>query len=485
MTAMTEPPYAAGTRDTRTPLLVGRTREQALLRERLTAALRGRGSLVLIGGEAGIGKTALAEALGSETKARDTLALVGRCYDLSETPPYGPWIEIFERLPATTNSPPFPAPIVQRDAAAIAVSQAALFAQVRDLLVALVRRQPLVVILDDLHWADLASLELLRFLARQLAGLPLLLVATYRSDELGRRHPLYLLLPALVREAEATRLDLRRLEEGGTRMLVRGRYRLSPADEARLVAHLQERAEGNPFFLGELLRALEEEGVLRPLDEGWTVGELSQVRLPTLLRQVIDGRLARLGEGAQRLLAIAAVIGQEVPLPLWATVAAVDEETLLEVVQRAVEAHLLEEAPDGARVWFVHALIRQALYEGLLPELLPSRRRVWHRRVGEALAATPARDREGEHPGPVPDPDAVAYHFRQAGDARRGVADSGRGAGTAGLRLDDGGRTLRGGAGDLGRVWKSAGPVLTGAPGSSTASRGCAATPTHGGGSPA
>ena len=122
-----------------------------------------------------------------------------------------------------------------------------------------------------------------------------------------------------------------------------------------------------------------------------------------LLRQVIEGRLARLGEEAQRTLAIAAVLGQEVPLALWATVTGTGEEALAEVVERGVEARVLEEASDGGGVRFAHALLREALYEGTA---LP-RRRAWHRRAGEALAALPS-----------PDPDAVAHHFRQAGDPR-------------------------------------------------------------------
>jgi len=222
-----------------------------------------------------------------------------------------------------------------------------------------------------------------------------------------RTHPLYTLLPALVREAHAGRLDLRRLDDEAVWTLVRARYVLPEQVSGRLVAYLHERAEGNPFFIGELLRALEEEAILRRSDNGWQMGDVAHVRLPTLLKQVIDARLMRLGEEAQQLLAIAAVIGQEVPLSLWATVARVSEKTLLDVVQRAVEAHVLAERDDGVQVRFVHALIRQALYDGLLPTLLPSRRRGWHRRVGEAQMAES-----------YPDPDAVAYHFRQAGDTR-------------------------------------------------------------------
>src|SRR5438093_8863689 len=118
------------------PPLVGRERERALLAAHLAAALDGRGSLVLIGGEAGIGKTALAEALGEEAAAAGALVLVGRCYDLTETPPYGPWVELLARVPASPARPPLPA-IVAAEGAAQVASQAALFAQVRDFLAGL------------------------------------------------------------------------------------------------------------------------------------------------------------------------------------------------------------------------------------------------------------------------------------------------------------------------------------------------------------
>ncbi len=164
---------------TATPVpLVGRDRELATLREHLAAALAGRGNLVLVGGEAGIGKTALAEALCAGAAERGALVLVGRCYDLAETPPYGPWAEAFEQVPAEQDRESLPAPLGEGEATA---SQAALFARVRDYLAGLSAQRPLVLLLDDLHWADPASLDLLRFVARHLAALPVFLVVTYRA----------------------------------------------------------------------------------------------------------------------------------------------------------------------------------------------------------------------------------------------------------------------------------------------------------------
>jgi DNA-binding CsgD family transcriptional regulator len=282
-----------------------------------------------------------------------------------------------------------------------ATSQAALFAAAREYLAGLATPRPVILLLDDLHWADPASLDLLRVLARDLAALPLLLVATYRSDELTRRHPLYQLLPLLVREAHAARLDLHALDDAGMRGLVE-HYALPPADAGRLVAYLRERAEGNPFYAGELLRALEEASALRrERDAGWMLGDLAGAGVPPLLRQVIDTRVDRLGDAVHALLAVGAVIGQEVPLGLWAATAGADEEALLDAAERAAEARLVASSAAGLR--FAHALIREALYESVLP----LRRRAIHRRAAEALAAMPD-----------PDPDAVAHHFRQAGDDR-------------------------------------------------------------------
>ncbi len=264
-------------------------------------------------------------------------------------------------------------------------------------------RQPLVVLLDDLHWADPASLDLVRFIARALSSRPLLLIGTYRTNEITDRHPLYTLLPVLIRESNADRLDLQPLPEGAVRALVTARYHLREPDTTRLVTYLQERAEGNPFFLHELLHTLEEEAALNAGEGRWTLDERLPMHVPMLVRQVIGRRLAHLGDDAQHLLGIAAVIGQEVPLALWAIVAAVDEEALLAAIEQATEARLLESAPDGTTARFTHALIRQTLYENLLPP----RRRIVHRQIAEQLEMTP-----------LPDPDAVAYHFRRAGDTR-------------------------------------------------------------------
>ncbi len=387
------------------PPLVGREREQAMLKEHLDRMLAGKGGTVLVGGEAGIGKTTLVEDLGIQAEERGAIVLWGHAYDLSVTPPYGPWLEIFRQYLSVADAslPPVSPFVGNAEELARIGSRDVIFAAMTEYFVALAAQRPALLVLDDLHWADQVSLDFFRVLARQVLEHRLLIVATYRSDELTRRHPLNTLLPLLVREAGADRVDVRPFDQIGHRALIESRYELTGPDEARLERYLEERAEGNPLYAGELLRTLEDEGVLTWEDERWVLGDLEQASVPPLLRQVIEGRVARLDEASQRLLDVAAVIGQTVTLSIWARVGEVDENNLLELAERAEEARMLEGTGNGDGVRFQHALIREALYESL-PSL---RRRRLHRQVAEVLVENPGADS-----------DAVAYHFERAGDER-------------------------------------------------------------------
>ena len=383
------------------PLLVGRTREQIFLREELTAAMNGRGGLVLLGGEAGIGKTTLTRELASEAERSGDIVLTGHCYDLTNTPPYGPWLNLVAAYQPEEEPPPNSFAGGQLEGTI--TDQGALFAEMQAFLASLAARHTVLVVLEDVHWSDPSSLELLRYLAARIASLRLLLVVTYRVDELTRHHPFYQQLPALVREAGGLRLDLHPLDPDDIRELVAAQVSLVAPDEARLVHYLEVHAEGNPFYTTELLRTLQEANLLRAIGGEWMLAELDRVVMPPLLRQIMDGRVGRLGEATRKSLAIAAVIGQEVPLDLWREVGELDDESLLAVVERAIEGHLMESEGDGRHARFVHALTREALYEGVAAP----RRRIWHRLAAEALAARPNAD-----------PDAIAYHYQQAGDPR-------------------------------------------------------------------
>ncbi|MGA7670830.1 MAG: BREX system ATP-binding domain-containing protein, partial [Nitrolancea sp.] len=385
------------------PLLVGREREQATLRRALDDMLAGHGSLVLVSGEAGIGKTTLVEWLANEAEGAGCLVLRGGCYDLSVTPPYGPWAEALASYSPRDLLPPLPSFVGDLEALSVLGSQERLFAETRDFFHAVAREQPLVLILEDLHWADQSSLDFLRVLDRRLNDHRILIGVTYRSEEMDRHHPLYSLLPMLIRETRSERVEVRPLDDSAHRALIQQRYVLSKSDQERLETYLRERGEGNPLYALELLRSLEGLGALAPQSKGWVLRDLTTMRLPTLLQQLIDSRLARLGQETRTLLQVAAIIGQEVPFDLWQQVSGASDEAQITAIEQGQTAQLLEEVGAAGKYRFRHALFRETLYD----EVILIRRRFWHRAVADVLVTQPN-----------PDPDIVAYHLQKAVDHR-------------------------------------------------------------------
>lgn len=383
--------------------LYGRDSELDTLRRCLGEALRGGGRLALVAGEAGIGKTTLVARIAQEAQEQGALVLSGQCYDLTTTPPYGPWVEILRGYVTGRGLPELPDALTSPSLLDSISGQDALFAELSAFLLAVAETSPLVLLLEDQHWADADSLEFLRSLARQLPKRRVLLLVTYRDNELTPGYPLYRYLPALVREAPVERVMLRRLGAEAVHLLTADRFHLPEQQQAALVAYLQRYAEGNPFFTDELLRALAHDSVLQHVDGGWVLGDPFPAQLPTIVKQVIHARVAELDDDAQRMLQIAAVIGVEVPLRLWTVVSDERDELLDRAVEQALTAQLMEETPDRAGLQFTHALVRETLYAALV---LP-RRRTWHRRIAEALVNEPNAE-----------PITVAHHFLAADDAR-------------------------------------------------------------------
>jgi len=386
------------------PPIVGRSAEQTLLHEQLASAGSAQGAFILIGGEAGVGKTSLVRDLAFSASARGFHVLFGNAYDLTATAPYGLWLDLAARYEqAQDANPPVPVPTVltHHDLPGF-TSQADLITQLQTFLSDIIVETPVLLVLEDAHWADTASLDLLRLVASRLEGQRLLIVATYCLDELTRQNPFYRQLPSLVRESDGLRLDLKPLLHRDIAELVELSYGLSEPEQTRLVDYLDRFAEGNPLLTVELLRTLEQ-NELNETDSGWTLGALERVVLPSLVKQLTDVRIDRMGNDSRDPLAVAAVIGHEVPLDIWSTVTAIDPPTLYVLVENASGMHLLTPDTDGSSIRFVHALTRAALYDGILPP----RRRLIHRQVADALIG------RGQ-----PDPDAVAYHLQQAGDPR-------------------------------------------------------------------
>ena len=397
-------PDGGGKQDVRPQIaLFGREREFATLRRAYDDACGGDGRLVLISGEAGIGKTSLVRALSEVASDEDAHVHASACYDLSVTPPYRVWIDIFSTIGRQINLPPLPAS-PDEPPPEWASSQDALFSEAIEILSEAAREHPRLLILEDLHWTDSASLEFLRYAARQVRGLPVLIVVTYRDTEIDRQHPFHLHLPALIRESDATRISLRPLDDAGIASLLQQRYQLPTGEQNRLLNYLQQRTEGNPFFIEEILRTLEESGVIIDRDDDqWSLGDLRQTPVPALVQQVIDRRLEQAEPSGRRLLAIAAAIDQEFSIDIWRQVAGATDEDLTKTIRDAVRLNILEETGRGGTMQFTHALVREALYFELpLPERL-----LLHREIARALQEVASTD-----------PDAVAYHYQQAQDDR-------------------------------------------------------------------
>jgi len=272
----------------------------------------------------------------------------------------------------------------------------------------------LVLLLDDLHWADRSSLLVLQFLAREIADTPVLVVGTYRDVEVSREHPLAHVLPRLRRERTVDRILLRGLDEGEVRaLLVRLRGDDVPEGFARSISR---ETAGNPFFIKEILRHLLDEGVAHREGDRWVGrGGTDEIELPESVREVIGRRLARLGDACGRLLKLASVVGSEFGLDVLQRVGDLEEEHLFEVVGEAIAARVVDEVPRAiGRYRFSHTLVRETLYG----ELRTLERVRLHRRIAEVLERLYARS-------PEPHLAELAHHFLEGlpgGDVDKAVA---------------------------------------------------------------
>jgi DNA-binding CsgD family transcriptional regulator/tetratricopeptide (TPR) repeat protein len=383
--------------------IIGREHELNQLNSALEEVAESQGRLVLISGEAGIGKTTLTGAFTDEAVKQGALVFDGYCYDLSTTPPYGLWNDLADRSSHAIDFKLVPEFDQHTSQINDISSPNVVFEHVRNALISLASDSTAIIVLEDLHWADPASLELLRYLARQFDRLPLLIIATYRDSELTRDHPLFRLIPLLVRESPATRIELTALDQEHLCQLVRSRWSLAPDDERRLTDHLMEYAEGNPFFTVELLRTLEQNGHLVKSGRHWELRDLTTVPVPPLVEQAIETRLSWLDDSTRHYLEIASVIGHKLDLDILQNVAGIADDELIPVLDQLFATNVLDQSGESTSVQFDHALTRETLYRSILPP----RARIWHRLTAEALIAVQ-----------YDSPDEIAYHLEKSGDHR-------------------------------------------------------------------
>jgi DNA-binding CsgD family transcriptional regulator len=408
---------------------VGRARELAALTTDLDAAVSGRGRVVLVAGEPGIGKTRLAEELAPRATARGAAVLWGRCWEGAGAPAFWPWVQIVRRyvqvqagdptslrhdlgfgaaeiaqlVPAVHDCvPDLPTPPPLEPEAA----RFRLFDSLAGFLRTAAARRPLLLVLDDLHWADASSLALLRFVSRELEGAGPLVVGSYRHTEVVQGHPL------LAAVADLTRGPHRWLLLGGLGQrdvasfvaLVAG-----AEPSAELAAEVYRQTDGNPFFVTEMVRLLASQGRLDPAERGAAV---LGGGLPEGIRAVVGERLGRLSDDCRRILEAAAVVGRDFELRVLQPASGLDAERLLVLLEEAEAARVAGAVPDGLGRWrFAHALVREVLYESLLA----ARRVRLHGLVGEALEAVYADD-------PGPHLAELAHHLVEAAPGSEKVA---------------------------------------------------------------
>jgi DNA-binding CsgD family transcriptional regulator len=370
------------------PRFVDRRKELLAIEAALARTRGGCGSVVFVGGEAGIGKSRLISELAGGAERQGMTVVVGECLPLGEGElPYAPIVGALRSLVAQQGAPELGARLgsVREEPAALMPelpssrggvasplsgqgSQARWFEQLLALLASAARARPLVLVVEDFQWADRSTCDFFSFFIRAARREPIALIITYRSDELRRGHPLRHCMLELERTGRAIRIELGPFTRAEVREQVAAILDESP--RAALVDRLLERSEGNPFFTEELLASSLEPG--EPL--------------PDSLRDTLLARVEARSTVVRDMLRIAAVTGRTVDHALLAAVAELSEDDLTGALRDAVESYLL--APDCATVGysFRHALLREAIYS----DLLPGERRNLHLRLAQTLAAQPA-----------------------------------------------------------------------------------------------
>jgi len=382
------------------PLFIGRHPELLTLTDAVAQAADGQAGVFLIGGDAGIGKTRLVTEVADRARQAGTLVLEGGCVALGDGGglPFAPIVEALRRLPAILASAPTRRLGQVEDLRSPATAelgrlipelgsshadqgafdrpewvQARIFEGLLSLLRSLGERAPVLLILEDLHWADGSTRDVTSFLARNARSERLLVIGTYRTDELNRRHPLRPWLAEMERLPRVERVELARF--GRSELEAQVASILEHAPPATLIETVERRTEGNPFFVEELLAS----GADEP-GHG----------LPQTLRDVLLTRVTALSNEAQRLLGVASVAGRAVDSELLATVAGTPEAELEEAVRDSLAAQILVSDPASptGTYRFRHALLAEAVYD----DLLPSERRRLHAAYAAALEARPTPD---------------------------------------------------------------------------------------------
>ncbi|HEV8174006.1 MAG TPA: AAA family ATPase [Actinoplanes sp.] len=396
-------------------VLVGRVADLAALRDALKRTRSAEPSTVLVGGEAGVGKTRLVEEFCRSAAAEGAHVLTGQCLELGEEGlPFAPFASALRKLVNAEGLAVLDGrerdfarllPELGLPAEAGDVRRGYLFELVAALFARLSEQQPLVLVLEDLHWADASTRDLIGFLVRS-ARLPhVLLIATYRTDELQRGHPLRPFLAELDRVRGVHRLELDRLDRDGTAEMLAQLLGAEP--DPKTVDTVSDRTQGNPFFIEQFAMS----------------GDPAGGDIPQSLRDLLLSRVDQLPESAQRVLRMASVGGTRFGHELLSRVAGMGEADLESALRAIVAAQLVVVDPDGGYE-FRHALVREAVHD----DLLPGEHARLHGRYAQAVEAEPNLVAMGRAPA------EIAHHWHAAHDHPRALVAAKRAADAAGRR---------------------------------------------------
>jgi tetratricopeptide (TPR) repeat protein/transcriptional regulator with XRE-family HTH domain len=386
--------------------VVGREVERAHLQTAVDAVAQGEGRLILLAGETGAGKTRLLQEATVTALERGVLVAAGRCYEPEQTVPYYPFLDVVATLwgiaPADLRADaaerwPYLGVLLPERLAVPSVSagpaqdtQQRVFRAVTGFLEMMAESASILLLLDDLHWADGTSLTLLRHIATHTRSCRLLLLGTYRDAEVGRHHPLEGALLDLGREGLVDTIPVRRLPEVGTAALI-GVFLDEEEVSPGFAALVHSRTEGNPYFIAQVVRDLVESGDIVRRDGCWDRKAMDELAVPAKIRVTVGQRVSKLPILTQRVLHEASVLGQTFRFDDLQAMGSRGEEDLEEALAEGIDAALIQDV-DGERFTFDHALTQQALYE----DLLVRRRRTLHRAAAAAIEGGAERERASE-----------------------------------------------------------------------------------------
>ncbi|GMR09360.1 MAG: hypothetical protein BMS9Abin28_0178 [Anaerolineae bacterium] len=383
-------------------------------------ALAGEGQLLLISGEPGIGKTRLIRELSTHVEVTGGRSLIGEC-ESEGGAPYAPFAQIVrmalrqgaengfklpefvlgDLLELAPELKPYYPDVLPNPKLEPEAEQQRLFENVVAFCQAISEHTPLMLVIDDAHWADSGSLSLLRYLARRTQHQRVLLAATYREVELDEARPFHEALLELNRKRLGTRLKLKRFDELQSRDLLAAVFDEEITPE--FLDAIYGETEGNPFFIEEVCKALVESGQVFHTEDGWDRLDMEEIEIPQSVRVAIQSRVSKFPGEYQDTLNLAAILGREFDFDTLAEASDLDEDTLIDALETAEDAQLIEEiSREGSATFsFVHALIPTTLAEGVRT----LRRRRLHRRAAAAIEVTRPEDFED-----------LAYHHEEAGD---------------------------------------------------------------------